>query len=138
MTEAVPMPLPVKDEEAKIFSTSQVAAEDAAEETIDPEVERTVIRKCDIRVVPPTIFLFMLSFIDRINIGNARIQGLEADLHMHGTNFNVALLVVFIPFILFEIPSNLMMKRFGPSTWLSILLSGCGQSILIPTITILL
>lgn len=48
---------------------------------------------------------------------------------MVGTDFNVALLILFVPFILFEIPSNLIMKKMKPSTWLSVLLFGCGMSI---------
>ena len=47
---------------------------------------------------------------------------------MHGTNYNVALLVVFIPFILCETPSNLVLKFVSPKTWLSVLLFGCGES----------
>lgn len=73
MTEAAPVPLPVKDEENKISSTIQTASEDDRRENIDPAVERRVIRKCDLRVVPPTVLLFTLSLIDHVNIGNARI-----------------------------------------------------------------
>lgn len=68
----------------------------------------------------------MLSFLDRVNIGNAVIQGLPEDLALVGHQFNVALLILFIPFILLEIPSNLVMKRVNPSTWLSVALFGCG------------
>jgi hypothetical protein len=94
---------------------------------IDPNIEKRVIRKCDLRVVPPTLILFMLSFLDRVNIGNAAIQGLPEDLALVGLQFNVALLILFVPFILLEIPSNLVMKRLNPSTWLSVLLFGCGM-----------
>src|ERR1700761_53167 len=52
------------------------------------------------------------------------------DLALVGHQFNVALLILFIPFILLEIPSNLVMKKLNPSTWLSILLFGCGKIIL--------
>ena len=62
-----------------------------------------------------------------MNIGNARIQGLEKGLDMHGTDYNVALLVVFVPFILCETPSNLVMKFISPKIWLSFLLFGCGE-----------
>lgn len=62
-----------------------------------------------------------------VNIGNARIQGLEKDLGMHGTNYNVALFVVFIPFVLCETPSNLILKLVSPKVWLSFLLFGCGK-----------
>lgn len=129
MTEALPIPLPADDEKAKISaSTSSDTPSPAANDVyIDPAIEKRVIRKCDLRVIPPTLILFMLSFLDRVNIGNAAIQGLPEDLALVGHQFNVALLILFIPFILLEIPSNLVMKKLNPSTWLSVLLFGCGK-----------
>jgi hypothetical protein len=47
------------------------------------------------------------------------------DLHMEGQNaarYNIALFVFFIPYILFEIPSNLVLKKLAPSTWLSLIM----------------
>ncbi|CAG8088244.1 unnamed protein product [Penicillium salamii] len=46
--------------------------------------ERKVIWKCDLHVVPILMLLYLLAFLDRINIGNARLQGLEDDLQMEG------------------------------------------------------
>jgi len=83
--------------------------------------ERKLLWKCDLHVVPILFLLFLLAFLDRTNIGNARIQGLEKDLNMdpRGNKYNIALLVFFVPYILFEVPSNLIIKRVAPSTWLS-------------------
>jgi MFS family permease len=83
--------------------------------------EHQLLRKCDIHLIPILFLLFLLAFLDRTNIGNARIQGLERDLHMDplGNKYNIALLVFFVPYILFEVPSNLIIKRVAPSTWLS-------------------
>lgn len=53
------------------------------------------------------------------NAAQARIQGLEKDLGMSGQQFNIALLVFFIPYVLFEVPSNLVLRKIAPSTWLS-------------------
>lgn len=134
MTEALPVPLPVEDEKAKIASSTASDPESPipSDAYIDPAIEKRVIRKCDLRVVPPTLILFALSFLDRVNIGNAAIQGLPEDLGLVGHQFNVALLILFIPFIILEIPSNLVMKRLNPSTWLSIMLFGCGMVHLTP------
>lgn len=130
MTEALPVPLPAEDEKTKIAASTSSASPSTVPNDIyiDPAIEKRVIRKCDLRVVPPTLILFMLSFLDRVNIGNAAIQGLPEDLALIGHQFNVALLILFIPFILLEIPSNLVMKRLDPSTWLSVLLFGCGMA----------
>lgn len=95
-------------------------------EDLDPKTERRVIWKCDLHVVPVLMVLYLLAFLDRINIGNARLQGLEADLSMEGNDYNLALFIFFIPYILCEIPCNLIMKRLAPSTWLSSIMALWG------------
>jgi MFS family permease len=51
-------------------------------------------------------------------LGLARIQGLTEQLELTGNRYNVALTVFFIPYILFEVPSTLVLKKFRPSRWL--------------------
>ena len=64
----------------------------------------------------------------RINIGNARLQGLEEDLHMarDGPDFNIALFMFFIPYILLEVPSNILLMKIRPTVWLSSIMLGWG------------
>lgn len=94
---------------------------------IDRAVEKRLLWKLDIHVVPILMLLFLLAFLDRINIGNARLQGLEDDLQMEGHDFNIALLIFFIPYVLLEVPSNLVLKRFPPSLWISGIMFGWGR-----------
>lgn len=93
---------------------------------MDPILERRVIRKCDLHVVPILTLLFLFAFLDRINIGNARLLGLEEDLSMEGRQYNVALFVFFILYILLEVPSNMVLKKIKPSWWLSGIMAGWG------------
>ena len=116
-------------------SDSQTTSEDglpqgtsAALAPIDGVADKRLLRKLDLRVVPIVGFLYMLAFVDRINIGNARIQGLEKDLHMKGHDYNIALFVFFIPYILIEVPSNLYIRKANPSTWLSSIMVLWGES----------
>lgn len=88
-------------------------------EPIDRAAEKRLVRKCDLYVIPVLSLLYSLAFIDRINIGNARLQGLEKDLKMKGQDYNVALFVFFIPYILVEVPSNILIRKIAPSMWLS-------------------
>ena len=53
----------------------------------------------------------------RINIGNALVLGLPADLHLKGSEINTALALFYVPYIVFEIPSNIFFKRFKPHVW---------------------
>ena len=59
------------------------------------------------------------SCADRVNIGNANVYGLSTDLDLTGDMYNTALCVFFVPYIVFEIPSNVLLKRFRPHIWLS-------------------
>ncbi|KAL1953680.1 hypothetical protein VTO42DRAFT_2391 [Malbranchea cinnamomea] len=106
--------------------TESVKEEMATKETpslesvvVDLAAERRLTLKVDLHVVPILFVLFMLAFLDRINIGNARLQGLEESLNMTGHDYNVALFIFFIPYILCEVPSNILLKKIAPSTWLS-------------------
>lgn len=90
--------------------------------------ELKVVRKCDLRVVPILMLLYLLAFLDRINIGNARLQGLERDIGMKGGQYNYALFIFFIPYILCEVPCNLIMKKLAPSTWISGIMVAWGKS----------
>lgn len=95
---------------------------------IDRAAEKRLLWKVDLHVVPILTFLFLLAFLDRINIGNARLQGLEKDLNMTGHDYNIALFIFFIPYILFELPSNLFLKKLPPSSWLSGIIFCWGMS----------
>lgn len=86
---------------------------------LDPHDEKRLVRKCDRHVIPILTILYLLAFLDRINIGNARLQNLEKDLHMKGNDYNIALFIFFIPYILCEVPCNIIMKKLAPSTWIS-------------------
>lgn len=46
---------------------------------------------------------------------------------MTGHDYNIALFVFFIPYILFEVPSNIVIKRIAPSTWLSVIMILWGE-----------
>jgi len=58
--------------------------------------------------------------------GNARIQGMENDLGMEGTDYNIALFVFFIPYILMEVPANYILKKLRPSIWLGSIVIAFG------------
>lgn len=52
--------------------------------------ERAVLRKMDVRLIPMLAMLYLMSFLDRGNIGNAKIEGLTDDLHMTGQDYSWA------------------------------------------------
>lgn len=63
---------------------------------IDATAERKLLLKLDFVIWPVFFIIYMMSFLDRINISNARIQGMAEDLDLsRGSRFNVALFVRF-------------------------------------------
>ncbi len=59
---------------------------------------KKVLRKMDIRLIPNLALLYLLSFLDRGNIGNAKIQGLTEDLRLTGAQYNWCLTVFFFTY----------------------------------------
>lgn len=80
--------------------------------------EKKVLRKMDIRLIPMLALLYLLSFLDRGNIGNAKIEGLAEDLNLTADQYNWCLTVFFFFYAAFEIPSNILLKKLRPSVWL--------------------
>ena len=64
----------------------------------------------------------LLAFIDRSNIGNAKIDGLTEDLKLTGNKFNVALVIFYAPYIAVDVPSNLIVKHLNAGYYLPFLL----------------
>lgn len=88
--------------------------------------ERQLIRRVDWRLVPWFSLLYLLSFLDRTSIGNAKLYGLEADLRISDNQYLVSLTVFFISYSIFEVPSNIFLKRMRPSVWFAFLMTMWG------------
>ena len=70
--------------------------------------------------------MYFFNSLDRSNLGNAKTDGLETDLHLVGSQYNVILAVFNVTFCLFDLPSNLMLKRFSGKVMLpSMMLGWC-------------
>lgn len=86
----------------------QVAV-DRCEVASTEQVDKTLQWKRDLLLLPILGTMHMILFLDRTNIANARIEGLEAGLNMPPTGYSTALWIFYVPFILAEIPSNLIL-----------------------------
>ncbi|KDQ54303.1 hypothetical protein JAAARDRAFT_82837, partial [Jaapia argillacea MUCL 33604] len=87
---------------------------------------KKLMRKIDLRILPILLVSYLLAFLDRVNISNAALFRLETDLRLTGIQFNTALVIFFVPYAVFEIPSNILLKRFKPHVWLSLSMFGFG------------
>ncbi|KAG5655279.1 hypothetical protein KAF25_010431 [Fusarium avenaceum] len=96
-------------------------------ENFSPQAQAKTWRKVDFMIMPTLSILYLIGHIDRANIGNAKIEGLEASLGMTGGDYNVVLSIFFIPYILAEIPSNyILYKLKRPSRFLAFLVISWG------------
>ncbi|GAT24654.1 vitamin H transporter [Aspergillus luchuensis] len=83
-------------------------------DNIGPALEKKLLRKLDWRVIPALWFLFLVSFMDRSNIGNAKIAGMSKELHLVGNDYNLAVTMFTVAYVIFGMPANLLVKKFGP------------------------
>ncbi|KAF8645057.1 hypothetical protein AX16_008115 [Volvariella volvacea WC 439] len=84
--------------------------------------ERKLMRKVDLALIPWLSFLYLLSFLDRTSIGNAKLYNLETNLNITDDQYLLTLTIFFFSYAIFEIPSNVFIKRLRPSIWLSFLM----------------
>ncbi|TFL07157.1 major facilitator superfamily domain-containing protein [Pterulicium gracile] len=84
-------------------------------------------RKVDLHLLPPLAFVYAFALIDRSNLGIARLVGMDEDLGITiGDRFSILSMLFFIPYTLFQIPSNLLIRHVGPRLWISTCVLGWG------------
>lgn len=93
---------------------------------LDRAAEARLLRKLDWHIVPMVMLLYLLSFLDRVNIGNARLYGLEDDLGLTVNQYQTAVSLLFVTYLLSELPSNLVLKKFHPSRWIAFIATSWG------------
>ncbi|KAH7049322.1 pantothenate transporter liz1 [Macrophomina phaseolina] len=107
-----------------------------------PEEETKLVRKIDLFLLPTIWLMYLLSYMDRTkyvhpprttpcrhqaytmpkSIGNAKIAGMMDDLNLTSNEYSVALVVFFVSYVVFEVPSNMILSRTRPSIFLPALM----------------
>ncbi|KAJ5298601.1 uncharacterized protein N7443_006721 [Penicillium atrosanguineum] len=85
----------------------------------DPEAEKQYRRKVDLYVLPLLCLIYFFDCMDRSNLANAKTDGLDEDLHFQGNDYSFLVLLFYIPFGLFDLPWNLLIKRYSGRLMLS-------------------
>ena len=68
--------------------------------------EKALVRKIDLRLLPTIWLMYLFSYLDRSNIGNAKVAGMQDDLRFSSDQYSLLLVVFFITYVLFEVPSK--------------------------------
>lgn len=82
--------------------------------------------KVDLWLIPWLSLLYLLSFLDRTNIGNARLENLEGDLNMVSGDYNMALTIFFISYAIAEPLTNALLKRLTPRIFFTAIIVAWG------------
>src|SRR3954463_4102793 len=81
-------------------------------------LEARTMRRGTQRVVPFLMVCYFISFLDRVNLGFAALQMVN-DLHFSATVFGFGAGIFFLSYFLFEVPSNLLLEKFGARRWIA-------------------
>uniref|UniRef100_A0A8H7KB78 Major facilitator superfamily (MFS) profile domain-containing protein n=1 Tax=Bionectria ochroleuca TaxID=29856 RepID=A0A8H7KB78_BIOOC len=80
--------------------------------------EKSLVRKLDLTLVPMVWLLYLFNYLDRNNIAQARLSSFEKDLGLKGNEFNVAVSILNIGYMLMQLPSNMLLTRTRPSLYI--------------------
>jgi MFS family permease len=84
--------------------------------------DRKLVWKLDLQLIPWLCLLYLASFLDRTNIGNAKIAGLSKDLKLTSSQYNLTLTIFFISYAGFEPLTQILLKRFRPSIFIPVIM----------------
>jgi hypothetical protein len=95
------------------------------------EHEKALVLKFDIRILPVLAFMYLCNSLDKGNLGNAKTDGFEKDLHFKDGQYNIILSVFFVPYVIFAAPIAFLGKTYGPNFVLPILMFSFGSMTLL-------
>ena len=90
-----------------------------------PDLEDRTYAKVDRRLIPFLFLCYILAYLDRVNVGFAKLQMLR-DLSLSDVAFGTGAGIFFVGYFLFEVPSNLLLKKFGARTWIARIMVSWG------------
>jgi MFS family permease len=93
--------------------------------TSDRSLESTAYHKVDVRLLPFLFLCYILAYLDRVNVGFAKLQMLK-ELSMSDAAFAAGAGIFFIGYFFFEVPSNVLLKKFGARMWIARIMISWG------------
>ncbi|KAJ6012643.1 hypothetical protein N7522_002998 [Penicillium canescens] len=103
----------LKDEEPNRLAPAQQMSEEELAAT-----EKTLKRKLDLRLLGCLWLIFVMNYLDRTNIGAAKVAGIATSLKMASTQYSTAVALLFAGYILMQVPSNIFLSKVAPSYYL--------------------
>ncbi|KAJ5003753.1 hypothetical protein K4K48_011246 [Colletotrichum sp. SAR 10_66] len=119
-------PLEIEHDEKSVKGEAVVSGDySGAAEKTDP-VEIALVRKLDRRIMPILWAMYFLNYLDRNALPQARLNTLEEDLNLKSVEYNTAISILFVGYLLMQgsVPSNMFLTRTKPSAYMSICMIG--------------
>ncbi|KAG2181847.1 hypothetical protein INT44_008663 [Umbelopsis vinacea] len=98
-----------------LYPTDSLSATDSA-------MESALVRKLDTKLLPYLCLMYLFAALDRSSLGNAVLDNFEEDLHLKPGQFNKCVMIFYAGFLLFQVPSNIMLKKYSAKRWLPLLM----------------
>ncbi|TFK29447.1 MFS general substrate transporter [Coprinopsis marcescibilis] len=120
-----PPDFPTDEKRSSTGSIDKV--ETASESEFDAGFVKKTMFWLDIRILPMLALIYSFALIDRINLGSAYAAGMDVTLGLReGARFSLVTLLYFVPYIILQLPGNLMLRKIGVRNWLSFLILAWG------------
>jgi MFS family permease len=91
----------------------------------DTELARATISRVSVRLLPLLFILYICNYVDRTNVAIAALQ-MNADLHLSATAYSFGAGIFFLGYVLFEVPSNVILARVGARRWIARIMISWG------------
>src|SRR5262245_47969046 len=81
------------------------------------DTEGTTLRKVTTRLIPMLVVSFIIAYLDRVNISFAAAT-MNVDLGLSAAAYGLGAGLFFVPYVLFEVPSNVILEKVGARLWI--------------------
>ncbi|KIW77637.1 hypothetical protein Z517_07469 [Fonsecaea pedrosoi CBS 271.37] len=114
------------DQELAFQDSPKIIEADDLEYVEGTPEEKKLLRKIDLRLIPILWAMYIFNYLDRTNIGNAKVGGMEKDLSLSSSDYSLVLSIFFVAYLLFEPPAVMILARTKPSIFLPSIMIAWG------------
>ncbi|KAF8960992.1 MFS general substrate transporter [Flammula alnicola] len=116
--------IPTSDTKVQSIDGSEITLELSQ---VSPQEESRLRRIFDINLLPPLAFMYLCNALDKGNVGNAKTDGWDKDIHLTGNQYYLLVMIFYVPFCLFGTPISLLVKKFSAARVLPLMMIGFGS-----------
>ena len=91
----------------------------------DADLARATLRRVSVRLLPLIFVLYICNYVDRTNVAIASLQ-MNVDLHLSASAYAFGVGIFFLGYVLFEVPSNVILARVGARRWIARIMISWG------------